>query len=140
MTKIIAVLFVALVLEAIGVVFLSQGLKQIGEMRQFSWPELGRMIGRGAANPSLLLGVFLEAVFFGALLYLLKQADVSLVWPLTSLGFVLTTLAARFIRHEQVDAWRWGGVILIVIGAALVGYSEKGHGADSAPPASTVGE
>jgi drug/metabolite transporter (DMT)-like permease len=107
-------------------------------MRQFSWPELGRLLARGATNPPILWGVFLEAVFFGALLYLLKQADVSLVWPLTSLGFVLTTLAARFIRHELVDGWRWSGVILIVIGAALVGYSEKGHGPESAPPAAGV--
>jgi drug/metabolite transporter (DMT)-like permease len=125
MTKIIIVLLAGLVLEAIGVVFLSQGLKQIGELRQVSWPELSRMVGRGATNPSILLGVLFEAIFFGALLYLLKQADVSLVWPLTSLGFVLTTLAAKYIRHEDVNAWRWSGVVLIVIGAALVGYSEK---------------
>lgn len=124
MTKIIVVLLIALVLEAIGVVFLSHGLKQIGEMRQFNWPELSRLIARGATNPALLAGVMFEAIFFGALLYLLKRADVSLVWPLTSLGFVLTTLAARFIRHEEVNAWRWSGVVLIVIGAALVGYSE----------------
>ena len=125
MTKIIIVLLVALVLEAIGVVLLSQGLKQIGEIQQVTWAEITRLIARGASNPSILLGVFLEAVFFGALLYLLKQADVSLVWPLTSLGFVLTTLAAKFISHEEVNAWRWSGVLMIVLGAALVGYSEK---------------
>jgi drug/metabolite transporter (DMT)-like permease len=48
-----------------------------------------------------------------------------LIWPLTSLGFVLTTLAAKYIRHENVSALRWSGVVLIVIGASLVGWSEK---------------
>ena len=59
------------------------------------------------------------------LLVLLKRHDVSLIWPLTSLGFVLTALAAKFIRHEEVSALRSGGVVLIVIGAGLVGWSER---------------
>jgi drug/metabolite transporter (DMT)-like permease len=58
------------------------------------------------------------------LMLLLRQHDVSLIWPLTSLGFVLTTLAARFIRHEEVPSLRWAGVALIVLGAGLVGWSE----------------
>ena len=59
------------------------------------------------------------------LLVLLKQNDVSLIWPLTSLGFVLTALSAKFILHEEVSVVRWGGVLLIVIGAGLVSWSEK---------------
>jgi drug/metabolite transporter (DMT)-like permease len=125
MIRLLTILVLALVLEAIGVVLLSHGLKQIGELRQFTAAEVGRLLWRGCTNPALVTGVFMEAVFFGALLYLLKNADVSLIWPLTSLGFVLTTLAAKFIRHEQVSGMRWSGVCLIVVGAVLVGYSEK---------------
>ena len=119
------VLLIALVLEAVGVVFLSRGLKQIGEVEQFTAKEVARIIRRGAANPSLLLGIALETIFFGALLYLLSQRDVSLIWPLTALGFVLTAVAAKFILHEDIPWTRWLGVALIVIGAALVSYSEK---------------
>ena len=122
--KLLLILGVALVLEAVGVVFLSQGLRQIGEMQQFSFAELSRMFVRGITNGRILLGVFMEAVFFGLLLIMLKNWDVSLIWPLTSLGFVLTTVAAKFIRHEDVSVVRWSGVLLIMAGAALVGYSE----------------
>jgi len=80
---------------------------------------------RGVTNWNILLGTLLEAIFFGVLLYLLSQRDVSLIWPLTSLGFVLTALAARMVRHEEVSALRWTGVIIIVIGAALVAWSEQ---------------
>jgi drug/metabolite transporter (DMT)-like permease len=125
MTKILIVLILALVVEAVGVVFLSKGLKQIGEVQSVSAREIGRIIGKGAANPSVLLGVALEAAFFGALLYLLSQRDVSLIWPLTALGFIITALAAKFILKEEVSALRWAGVVLIVFGAALVSYSEK---------------
>lgn len=125
MTKLILILLSGLLLEAIGVVLLSQGLHEIGEVKEISVSEIGRVIGRGATNRNILLGVALEAAFFGVLLYLLSRQDVSLIWPLTSLGFVITAVAAKFIRHEEVTALRWGGVALIVAGAMLVAWSEK---------------
>lgn len=136
MTKLIVVLLIGLVLEAVGVVFLSQGLHQIGEVKQISAGEIGRIIARGAGNSNILLGVLFEACFFGVLLYLLSQKDVSLIWPLTSLGFVITALAARFFRHEQVSALRWTGVAIIVIGAALVFWSDRTKTKTDAPDTS----
>jgi drug/metabolite transporter (DMT)-like permease len=125
MAKLIVILLIALVFEAIGVVFLSAGLKEIGEPQAVTATEIGRLVRRGIVNPKLLLGVLFETVFFVFLLVLLKRSDVSLIWPLTSLGFVLTALSARFILHEQVPGVRWLGVALIVVGAALVSWSEK---------------
>lgn len=125
MTKLVLFLLCALVLEAIGVVLLGKGLKQIGEIQSYTAGEIGRLIGRGATNPWILLGTALETAFFVMLLVLLKRNDVSLIWPLTSLGFVLTALTAKFIIHETVSPLRWAGVVLIVIGAGLVAWSEK---------------
>jgi uncharacterized membrane protein len=124
-TKVILILLVALVLEAVGVVLLSAGLKEVGEVKSVSAAEIGRIIKRGATNAKVLLGILLETAFFIFLLVLLKQNDVSLIWPLTSLGFVLTAFSAKFILHEQVTSMRWIGVALIVVGAALVSWSEK---------------
>ncbi|SRR5258705_6090004 len=125
MARLLLILLIGLMLEALGVVYLSRGLKQIGEPQQINVPEIRRVVVRGLTNPSILLGVLMETFFFITLLVLLKLWDVSLVWPLTSLGFVLTTLAAKYVRHEEINAMRWTGVILIVLGAVLVGYSEK---------------
>ena len=83
------------------------------------------MVKAGATNANILLGVFFEAVFFGTLLVLMSKGDVSFIWPLTSLGFVLTTLAGKLILHEQVSWLRWGGVLLIMMGAGLITYTEK---------------
>lgn len=125
MTKLIIIMIFALVLEAMGVVYLSMGLKQIGEPKAITVSEVGRLVRRGVTNRNILIGVLMETIFFVTLLVLLKLWDVSLIWPLTSLGFVLTTLAAKYLRHEEVSNMRWAGVILIVMGAVLVGYSEK---------------
>ncbi|HXC97756.1 MAG TPA: EamA family transporter [Verrucomicrobiae bacterium] len=139
MTKLITVLLIGLVLEAVGVVFLSQGLHEIGEVKKISAGEIGRIIVRGAGNRNILLGILFEACFFGVLLYLLSQKDVSLVWPLTSLGFVITAVAARLVRHEEISALRWAGVVVIVIGAALVAWSDqtKNKSAGPAVPAAS---
>jgi drug/metabolite transporter (DMT)-like permease len=137
MLKLLVILLLALTVEAVGVVFLSKGLKQIGEAQSITVREIARVVGLGARNPSILLGVALEAAFFGALIYLLSQKDVSLIWPLTSLGFVLTAISARLILHEEVSALRWAGVLLIVLGAGLVSYSEKAKTVP-APPAAPV--
>ena len=57
---------------------------------------------------------------------------------LTALGFLITALAAKFILKEEVTALRWAGVLLIVIGASLVSYSEKAKEKPAPPPATTV--
>lgn len=135
MTKIIVILIVAAIVESIGVAFLSSGLKEIRGAQQITVRELSRVIVSGATNPRILIGVAFEAAFFGALLYLLSLRDVSFVWPLTSLGFIFTTLAAEFILHEKVSLARWGGVLLIAGGAALTSYSEAAKTTNASAPA-----
>ena len=84
----------------------------------------------------MLFGLLLETIFFILLQYLIGQRDVSFVWPLTAISFILTTLAAQFLLHERVDAVRWSGVALIVIGAAFISYSE--HNKEKSAPAAAV--
>jgi drug/metabolite transporter (DMT)-like permease len=138
-TKFILIMLIALVFEAIGVVFLSAGLKQIGEPKTINEAEIASLITRGATNKNILLGVFFEAIFFGFLLYMLSQKDVSIVWPLTALGFVITSLAARIFLKEEISSVRWAGICLIVLGAGLVTWSAKPkeREPDEQSPAST---
>jgi drug/metabolite transporter (DMT)-like permease len=133
MTKIFVILIVAAIIESVGVAVLSGGLKEIRAAREISVSEIARVLKDGATNGKILGGIALEAVFFGCLLYMLSLRDVSFVWPLTSLGFIFTTLAAQFILKEPVSASRWAGVLLIAIGAGLTGYSEAAKG--QSPPA-----
>lgn len=129
--KVLLILMVALLFEAAGVAFIGRGLKQMRIPEPFSLKAVPGLIRSALTNAPLLTGIAMEAVFFGLLLVLLSRAEVSFVWPLTSLGLLLTTLAARFILHEQVSLTRWLGVVLIVAGSMLVIQSER---KDSAPP------
>ena len=134
MIRLLTVLCFGLLMEAVGVVLLSKGIKEIGDMAQVDLGELLRLVGRGATNRNILLGVAFEAGFFGCLLFLMSRGDVSFIWPLTALSFVLTTLAAKLFLHEHVSGLRWCGVLLIILGAGVITYTEKVKG-DAKKPA-----
>ncbi len=130
MIRILTILVVAFLLEALGVIMIKKGVDEIAvkyRLRESSTPfalNTIKMVGNALTNKHFLIGLALETLFFIGLLYLLGQRDVSFIWPLTSLSFVMTTLAARFLLKEDVSTVRWAGVALIVIGAALISYSE----------------
>lgn len=125
MIRLLPVLLIGLLMEAVGVVFLSRGLKEIGEMATVSIPEILRLFGRGLTNRHILGGVALEAAFFGCLLFLMSRADVSFIWPLTALSFVFSTIAAIVYLGEKVSPLRWIGIVFILIGAGVITYTEK---------------
>jgi uncharacterized membrane protein len=125
MLKLLLILLIGLVFESTGVVLLKKGMSRIGEVRTVSVDETIRVIKAGATNPQILLGIFFEALFFACLLLLMSRSDISFLWPLTGLSFVFATFAAIWFLDERVSAVRWIGVILIMLGAALISYSQQ---------------
>jgi uncharacterized membrane protein len=125
MTKIIIILIIGLICEAAGVVLLKKGIDQICRGKDVTVANIIPTVLKGATNPLIVLGVALEAVFFVCLLYMMSQREISFVWPLTSLSFVMTTLAAVFYLKEHVEPARWIGVALIMLGAGLITWNEK---------------
>ena len=131
MVKLLSILIIGLIFESAGVVSLKIGITQIGDMKGVSVTEIVKVVKAGATNASVLLGVFCEAVFFASLLILMAKSDISFLWPLTGLSFVFATFAAMWFLNERVSSVRWAGVVFIMIGAALISYSEH---AKAKPP------
>ncbi|HTV61401.1 MAG TPA: DMT family transporter [Verrucomicrobiae bacterium] len=124
MIKLLVILLIGLVFESTGVILLKKGMNGIGEMHGYTAAEVMRVVKAGATSPQILLGVFFEALFFLCLLILMSESDISFLWPLTALSFVFATFAAIWFLGEKVSWVRWVGVILIMIGAAFISYSE----------------
>ncbi|HEU6447698.1 MAG TPA: EamA family transporter [Verrucomicrobiae bacterium] len=136
MIKLISILLVGLVFESTGVILLKKGITHVGEIHAYNAAEIFRVIKVGATSPQILLGVFFEALFFVCLLVLMSESEISFLWPLTALSFVFATFAAMIFLHESVSGVRWTGVVLIMIGAAFISYSEHAKEKPS-PPAQT---
>ena len=124
MAKLLVILLIGLVFESTGVVLLKKGMSQIGDVKRITLAEVTRLVKAGATSPQILLGVFFEALFFLSLLVLMNKSDISFLWPLTGLSFVFATFAAVWFLDERVSTIRWTGVILIMVGAAFISYSE----------------
>jgi drug/metabolite transporter (DMT)-like permease len=135
MAKLLLILLIGLVFEATGVVLLKKGITQVGEISRVTPAEISRVVRLGITNPMLLLGVFFEALFFVCLLILMSKSDISFLWPLTALSFVMTTFAALMFLDEKVAPVRWAGVVFIMIGAGLISYSEHSKDRPPAEPA-----
>ena len=135
MTKLLLILVIGLVFESTGVVLLKKGMTQIGDLNRVSAGEVLRVVKCGATSPQILLGVLFEAMFFATLLILMSRSDISFLWPLTGLSFVFATFAAMVFLGETVSPTRWFGVLLIVIGAGFISYSEHAKAKPPAPGA-----
>ena len=135
MAKLLIILLIGLAFESTGVVLLKKGITTIGEVKKISVPEVLRVVKSGVTNVNILLGVLFEALFFASLLILMSKSDISFLWPLTGLSFVFATFAAMWFLHEKVSPMRWAGVVFIMLGAALISYSEQAKSKPASPPA-----
>ena len=124
MLKLILILFGGLVCESVGLVLLKKGINQIGDVNGYTSAEIFRVVKTGLASQTIWFGIFFEALFFFGLLFLLAKCDVSFLWPLTELSFVFSTFAAMWFLGENVSWPRWVGVVLIVLGAGFISFSE----------------
>ncbi len=53
-------------------------------------------------------------------MYVLKNYQFSLAYPLLSVSYIIGLVAAYFIFHEPVPLTRWIGVLIIMIGVFFV--------------------
>jgi drug/metabolite transporter (DMT)-like permease len=115
-----AILIAIIVLaDAAGDVFLTRGMKQVGEISTLNPRALLSIAGRVITNKSFLSGIFFITITFVSFLMVLSWADLSLVFPSKSLVYVLSTLGAKLFLKETVTIQRWMGILFVCFGVAL---------------------
>jgi transporter family protein len=119
-----AVMIAMIVLaDSAGDVLITKGMKQVGEISTIKPKELLSIAQRVLSNRDFLSGIFFMAVTFFSFLTVLSWADLSLVFPATSLVYVASGLGAKFILKETVSLQRWAGILLVCLGVALTSLS-----------------
>ena len=99
-------------MSVIGQLLLKMGMAAASP---FSWT--WRNVGRLFINIQLQTGLLLLIAANVFWLWLLNKYPIWLVYPLISFGFVFSVLSGIWILHEQVSAWQWIGVMLIMAGS-----------------------
>jgi len=118
--RIIALLAVAIVSQAVGNVLLSQGMKLIAGESQLTWSNWVAIFLQAVQSPSILLGVGFYVIFFVLFAAALSRADLSFVLPAISSEVVINVAFADCFLNETVSSIRWIGALLISIGVGLV--------------------
>ncbi len=103
-----------------GDLCVSRAMKHIGEVKKFTPRHLLGVLLRAFRVGWMWLGLALMTVAFFSLLAILSWENVSFVVPATALNYAVGALGARFLLGERVSAKRWGGVLLVCCGVALV--------------------
>lgn len=71
-------------------------------------------------NPYILAGICVYMVATIVWFYILSRAELSMVYPLQSLCYVVAAVVAMLFFKEHIPYTRWFGITLIIVGAYFV--------------------
>jgi drug/metabolite transporter (DMT)-like permease len=110
--------------SALGNVLLSKGMKQIGEIKNYSPSALLAVFIKTFTSGTIWSGILSFLIFFISYLLLVSWADFSYVQPVCAIGYAFVAVLSYFLLGEIVSPLRWTGVVLICAGVALVGRTD----------------
>jgi uncharacterized membrane protein len=122
--KTLLLLFIAICSQSLGDVFLTKGMKTIGEVNTLDLRELFNIGVQVFSTPQIWLGILLLSIFFGLYLAALSWADLSFVLPVTASGYVMNAVMSWQLLGEQVSPVRWLGTLIICTGVVVVSRTE----------------
>lgn len=76
-------------------------------------------------NLTLLGGLSLYGISTVLLVLALRDAELSLLWPVIALTYVWVTLLSLVVFQERVNPIKLAGVAIIVVGVAVLGQGQK---------------
>jgi len=118
--KTYSLLAVTVVLNSLGNVLLSKGMKDTGAVDLRISAVLPFFL-KALASSTIWLAIGILLLFFVGYLLVLSRADYSYVSPASAAGYGLVALLGSAVLGEQVTIVRWIGIALICGGVTLVG-------------------
>ncbi len=73
-------------------------------------------------NRNLIIGIGLYTISTGLYIVLLKKADLSLLYPLTSLSYVWVIILSKILLKEHIGKNKIAGTTLIICGILILAY------------------
>ena len=109
-------------LNATAQLLLKAGTNNIGAFA-FSADNLVPVGIKVASNPFIVSGLGCYAVSVVVWIMALSRVEVSLAYPMLSIGYVLNAVAAWYLFGEALSAQRMVGIGTIIVGVFLVARS-----------------
>jgi multidrug transporter EmrE-like cation transporter len=110
------------VLNALGQLLLKAGTNAIGHF-EFSGANVVPVGMKLALQPYIVTGVVCYLVSLVVWLMALSRVEVSIAYPMLSIGYVINAVAAWYLFGEAVTPMRMLGIGIIVVGVYVVARS-----------------
>jgi multidrug transporter EmrE-like cation transporter len=117
-----ALVLLGVLLNATAQLLLKAGTNVIGQF-QFSAANLAPIGWKVATQPYILGGLACYAVSVVVWIMALSRVEVSVAYPMLSVGYVVNAVAAYFLFGEAVGAQRLVGIGVIIVGVYIVARS-----------------
>ncbi|EQD77299.1 small multidrug resistance transmembrane protein [mine drainage metagenome] len=106
-------------LNAVAQLLLKAAVRGMGQIG-LAAPALVRAGWVLAQNPYILGGLACYAASLVVWILALSRVEVSLAYPMLSLGYVVTALGAWAIFSERLAPVQWVGICVIILGVVLL--------------------
>jgi drug/metabolite transporter (DMT)-like permease len=111
---------VSIISLSVGNILLKMGMDRFGALTESGLPVMQALV----KSPQLPIGVALMTVqFIGTLLLFKWGWDASVVVPVMGLCYVGTAILGKWMLGEPVNALRWLGIFLIMLGVFFIARS-----------------
>jgi len=118
----LALILCGVMLNAAAQLLLKAGARVLGGM-PVGLANVGALLGRAAQSGPILAGLACYAVSVVVWILALTRVEVSVAYPMLSVGYVINALAAWLLFAEQLSTQRLAGIGVIIVGCWLVARS-----------------
>lgn len=116
---IFGLILLGVLLNASAQLLLKAGMTQIGHF-EFTIANALPIGMKVAVNPPILTGLFFYVMSVAVWLLVLSRVQVSLAYPMLSIGYIVNALAAYYFFGEPLTSLRLIGIFVIIAGVYLV--------------------
>lgn len=120
--SVFSLLLTGVLLNAAAQLFLKAGTLRIGEFA-FSVDNIIPIGWQLATQPFIVAGVFCYGFSLIVWIMGLSRVPVSIAYPMLSIGYIVSAIAAWYLFGESLTAQKMAGIGFIVIGVYLVAKS-----------------
>ena len=117
-----ALVLLGVLLNAAAQLLLKAGTNSIGQF-DFALSNAVPIGLKVAAEPHILGGLLCYAVSVVVWILALSRVEVSVAYPMLSIGYVVNAVAAYFLFGEAVSVQRLTGIGIIIVGVYIVARS-----------------
>ena len=110
-------------LNAFAQLFIRKGMLKIGEI-SFDFEQIVKMVLAVFTNVYLLSGMFSYGISIILWMMVLSKVNVSLAYPFSSIGYIITTVLAYLFFNEPITFQKVLGIIIICIGVFILTQSK----------------